>query len=473
MSLSVVVNDAPAAKGYRSYVMPLIFTLAYAVLQHRLEGGINWLLLSLLVQVSVHFTDAWGKRLTASYMGAQLLTLVLAASVAIYGADGVILLLIMSWMLLKSQAENAGNTLLPLSFFDGFVFTTLGHWRHGLPRRSANSKIDPLYVIMSMVVVTVFFLLYTSASQGFGLLMEQLGEDLDAFVIITLAAGYFMGAGLLRWKFIKPFHWDEEVLSLSVPNKSNEASLINMVNLTLALLVFMALVAVVANALFIFSGAIDNYSDKVHETVISTIVAVGLAVLLILSVNYWIDIKNGANRLLVRLLYGFVVVNGLLVLNTLAANQYYVSNLGLTHKRFGVYVYLLVVLVGLVLTMIYLRREKNMGWLLNGNFWTVYAVIAIYTVLPVDLFIAQSQLATRGQNQDVVYLSQLDPYALPVLLDNSQLRRSALIKARYEILLDQHQNRPDFREWTLATRWAKTRLDAMGVKATDWPAQQQ
>jgi Domain of unknown function (DUF4173) len=122
------------------------------------------------------------------------------------------------------------------------------------------------------------------------------------------------------------------------------------------------------------------------------------------------------NLWLIRLTYLWIFQNALLLASIVYKNQLYISELGLTYKRIGVYVYLLLTLAGLILTFWKVRKLKTIWYILRKNTLTAYIMLIISCLLNWDSYIAHYNI-NKAKVLDVIYLLNLSDKTLPDLKD--------------------------------------------------------
>lgn len=131
-----------------------------------------------------------------------------------------------------------------------------------------------------------------------------------------------------------------------------------------------------------------------------------LAIILILyffrgNLNFYKE-----NQQLKTLTYVWISLNILLIIFTSYKNFTYVEALGLTYKRIGVFVYLLLTLTGLITAYIKVAEIKSFIYLVRTNIATVFAFLIISAAIPWDRTITHFNLSTL-ENPDIHYLIDL------------------------------------------------------------------
>ncbi len=162
-----------------------------------------------------------------------------------------------------------------------------------------------------------------------------------------------------------------------------------------------------------------NLSAMVHEGTELLILSIVLAMLLLLvffrgnlnfyKKNKWL--KTGA--------YIWLLQNTILVMSVLLRDYYYIREFGLTYKRIGVLLFLLLVLVGLFTVFSKVRYTKTNYYLLRVNAWGAVALLVLGSAVQWDVLIAKYNIAHRQTTElNVTYLLSLSDKVLPVLNDN-------------------------------------------------------
>lgn len=298
--------------------------------------------------------------------------------------------------------------------------------------------------IFPFIITFVFYTLYASANPVFADLIKIPKINISLSLISFTFVGWIMLTG-----FFYPFgsentiKWDAskidiltrirlkikrnfDLIALKFENKKGVILLIMLNALLLFYLIF--------DFSFIFSGKKlpdgMDYSKYVHEGVNTLIFSILLAIAIIL---YYFRANQNfypKNQLLVRLTYCWIFQNGLLLLGIIHKNQIYIDQFGLTYKRIGVYVYLLMTLVGLITTFWKVRELKTVWYLLRKNVWIAYIVLIVSSLVNWDRVIADYNINT-AQVTDVVYIMNLSDTVLPELqslLNNPKVNLSGQVR---------------------------------------------
>lgn len=98
------------------------------------------------------------------------------------------------------------------------------------------------------------------------------------------------------------------------------------------------------------------------------------------------------NDLLKKLSYLWIAQNGLLALSVAVRNIHYIHHYGLTHKRLGVLLFLLLVVFGLITLYAKIRYPKTVYYLLVLNAWFVYAAFLGFALINWDIYMTRYNL---------------------------------------------------------------------------------
>ena len=116
-------------------------------------------------------------------------------------------------------------------------------------------------------------------------------------------------------------------------------------------------------------------SQETHERVNAVIMSIVMAIVVIMfyfKSNFNFDEKAKSLKILAKI---WIVLNAVLVLSTLVKNAEYFINYGATYKRFGVFAFLLLALIGLVFTFIKIQKQKTNAFLINNMVWYFYGTV--------------------------------------------------------------------------------------------------
>ncbi len=285
-----------------------------------------------------------------------------------------------------------------------------------------------------VLIVALFFVLYTQASPAFSALFANISLD--------FISGWWMMFTLFGAYLLLSFFYPSTIRSLSNADLNTPDELVRRRRKTITGFNPVGLryeyrsgwmLFVMLNALLFFFNAVDmfyvvsmqlpegvTYTAFVHQGVYTLIASVILAIIIVMfffrgNLNF---LKN--NRRLKQMAYVWTAQNAVLILTTAAKTSGYVAAYGLTHKRIGVYVYLLLTLIGLVTTYLKVRDVKTNWFLFRRNAWYFYAVLVVFSWVDWTRVITQFNLAHYDQGKlGMHYLVDL-PYSNLDLLVEAQ-----------------------------------------------------
>jgi hypothetical protein len=198
----------------------------------------------------------------------------------------------------------------------------------------------------------------------------------------------------------------------------------------------------------------DTYlSTQLHEGANSLIFSIVMAMLVILyffsgNINFF-----SKNKTLKLLAYAWIIQNTFLVFSVLIRDYHYINLSGLTHKRIGVLVFLILCIIGLFTVYIKVAQQKTLFYLLkiNGQIW--YILLLVLGIVNWDTFIVNYNIDSRDRIAlDVEHLMEMSDKTLPILDQNRSLLNEYVAKF------------DDYKHTSLATAVAITPTDSTTVE---------
>ena len=152
----------------------------------------------------------------------------------------------------------------------------------------------------------------------------------------------------------------------------------------------------------------QELSQFVHKGTSMLILAILMAMgVLLVFFRRNLNFLRG-NDLLKKLSYLWIAQNGLLALSVAVRNIHYIHHYGLTHKRLGVLLFLLLVVFGLITLYAKIRYPKTIYYLLMLNAWFVYAAFLGFGLINWDIYMTRYNLEHPPVSGiDAQYLHQL------------------------------------------------------------------
>jgi hypothetical protein len=250
-----------------------------------------------------------------------------------------------------------------------------------------------LLVLVPLIVTFAFVLLYRSANPVFEQLTNKINLDFISFDwLVFTGFGFILMFGVFRFTTLNFLLQADSEASDSLKNISPEEYLLSVtgrwiqpgsehfMGITLFLLL---------NVLLFFVNTLDVYclwiikrvpeglsvADYLHAGTDSLILSIVLAVAVILIVfRGYLNFKEN-NKWLKLLCFVWIAQNAFMLITTAQKNGWIIESSGLTRERIGIYVYLLLCILGLATTFIKVSLRKSNWFLFRKNAWAFYSVL--------------------------------------------------------------------------------------------------
>jgi hypothetical protein len=457
--------------------------VAYSYLFYHQSSGINFLIFNVLLLIALAWeqpellrTVLWRWVAAGSLFSATCI--VFNGSELAWAAHLVSLLVLVGF----SCQPQASFLIAALQALHSLItaplrrFIQLFEKQTGVSEPTQPAFSNRLYTYALPALVTLgFLILYRSANANFAHTLSLIQLDFISWEWIGFMLGGFL---LLFGVFYREILLELSLLDFALKDglekedmdysPANErllkenargSSLLWMLNGLLLLVNFNDLIYFATNT-GIPAGS--TYADYVHQGVYTLILTVVLAIGILLYYFRGDQHFFTKNRLLLTLAYAWIIQNGVLLLITACKNHWYVEEYGLTYKRIGVFVYLLLTLIGLVSTLYKLKDIRSGWYLIRRNAWAFYFVLVLSAALNWDLLIARYNLY-QARTLDVSYLFTLSDSALPELYairKDPQFNLSDVQKMRLET------RKETFLESTATQQWQSWTYETSRIRAS-------
>jgi hypothetical protein len=417
-----------------------IAVLIYSYLFYQESAGFNFLLFTLVLNAGllIENKELFKKTFIRLFMFGSILS---GMGVAISGSTLSIMANLISLILL-SVFTVTNSSLITALLHGGFSF--LISWKKILEvwkikinnavkaQPNSNPYFTKFLIIGIPVIITLFFFfLYRSSNAIFYEYTKNWSLDFISFDWIF----FTLGGLLLVFGFFSPqliFYVQKvestfqfNITQYSLKENTLLGKIIHLDNEYLSgtvLLVLLNLLLFCVNILdgsfLFFNIGLSNisFSDAVHQGIGTLIVSIFIAISIIL-----IYLRGHLNfyktKTFLYLAYAWVLQNIFLVFSTAYKNGLYIHEYGLTYKRIGVYVYLLLAVIGLILTFIKIAKVKTAWYLVCANAWALYVVLLMGSTWNWDGIITNFNMNWAKTNN-----KQIDLYYLTSLSDNNILQ---------------------------------------------------
>lgn len=277
-----------------------------------------------------------------------------------------------------------------------------------------SARLIAYYIIPGFFAV-IFVIVYSNSSSLLSGFFSKFLTDFKMTEIVGLTAlGFFLMFNFYHFMIPRIVIYNNKNLedNFSADKRAQKASLYNFdVNLerksgeiTLILLnILLLLFLVVYNTeQFQFSSK-DTLSSNVHERIYTIIFSIVLAVsIILLYFKNTFNFDESAARLKL-LAYVWIGLNLLLMLSALVANSIYVQAYALTFKRIGVYIFLLLSMIGLYFTYNKIREKKTNIYLVKNMFWAFFITLVISSAINWSWIVTKYAI-NYSEKPDLYYL---------------------------------------------------------------------
>ncbi len=287
------------------------------------------------------------------------------------------------------------------------------------------------YSIIPLLILGVFYLIFNFANPifqefnaSFITKIQLFFEDLPTFSLVRclfLFVGYYF---LMTIFYVKkandsdaetPSEYIETYDENQMDNTKFQMGMLTilLVNLLLFVINFIDI-----KYLWFGNSTTEKLSSLVHNGTYMLIFSILLSIAIILYVfknihNFHPKIKN------LRLLaYIWIFQNGILVVSVLLRNSKYIEQFGLTYKRIGIMIFLILTVIGLITLVVKIVQIRTFFYLLKTNLWIWYGVLIFLACLNIDLMIVQFNIKNSEKTAfDIAYAEGLSIRTAPVVID--------------------------------------------------------
>lgn len=339
-----------------------------------------------------------------------------------------------------SAVHNARQLSVPLgfaqsiqSFFGGFyhiVESAITHMQQKEKKDTQSLFIRFLLFTVPVIIAIVFLKLYQSADQTFYEMTKFINLDWISwgfigfyFVIFFSSYGLFFFTENAEINKLEAnlkngiaTHYDDGIQKyLGIKNEQKIA---------LSLLVTLNVMLLLYNFIDLKFILIDlpnpeptlRYSALLHGGVNSLITSI-ILVIIIITFLYRGQLNFQGNKITRALALVWLSLNLLMVFTTAVKNAEYIAHWGLTYKRIGVYIYLLLATMGLLFTIIKIIRIKSIWFLIRNTSLAFLTCFTLMGLVNWDKLIVKHNLTHLAPSQiDFDYLLGIGWEAYPDLM---------------------------------------------------------
>ncbi len=456
----------------------IIGALLFSTLFYRQDIGLNQSLFSLLtiIILVVHNKNAFHKPSTLiislAYIVSAIATFMYVSTLAIITNSVVFFTLVGHISEHKSSLYvnwlNGSYTLVSGAFHRYFKRKT------NTENEEKDRKINILYwtklIGLPLLCLLLFSFLYKNGNPIFNDLISRIDFSFINVQLVLLAGfGYY-----LLYNISEPIHVNPATqLDLDVKNvltqqkelninTASQESHLGVVLLSLLnVLIVIFLITDISYLIVLKDLNAAELSQQVHSGINALILSIIMAIVIILfffrgQLNFY-----EKNKRLKALSYVWIILNVLLIFSTALKNYEYMSSFGLTYKRIGVCIYLLLALIGLLSTFKKVLLVKNLWYLIRYNTSTAFIILVLSCTINWDKNITRFNV-NYAELTDYNYLTSLSNNNSILLKKYADSK--AMTPSEKSNILDKYY---DYKFELENKTWQEMRYDNLWIKANN------
>lgn len=284
---------------------------------------------------------------------------------------------------------------------------------------SFNKDMDVAHLIkligIPLVFIIIFILLYRNGNPIFETIISKINFNfVNIQWLLFTVLGYFLFRNISQPVIVEPAtsidlntennlfkseHFSEEKLK---KEQQIGFTLLGVLNMLLLLYIITDIIFLSKNT----ATAASVMSSQVHSGINTLIASILMAIAIILFV-FRADLNfYKHNKHIKYLTFLWIALNVCLVVLIAIKNHTYITSFGLTYKRIGVHIYILLTMVGLVTTFLKVMNIKNLAFLFRQNSKVAFLALVIFSAINWDYHITKYNL-TSAKDFDIDYLITL------------------------------------------------------------------
>lgn len=392
----------------KKYHLILLSTVLFITLFYGETPGINIGILGVVYAVLTFF-KTWNERRTKSFFAVLALSILSSFAFAYYG-DFVSLVAVVTSLFLLAFLSEKGDLksifVIPvfITNFITFIYRVF-QVQEWLPKMNTSAGWQKFVsvVLIPVLFLLIFFGIYSLASDHFSNLFTAFEFDFDFWQFLGIGlAGFFLAFNFWNFKIYRfiftanhhlknDFVNEDKIRSSTYPclpaDAERKSGIVSLFVLNVLLFIF--LLTFNYEQFVEVAKTPNQLSAETHERVNAVILSIIMAIVVILFYfkgNFNFDEKAGPLKILAKI---WIALNIILVLSAAAKNSEYILKLGVTYKRLGVYAFLILCVIGLIVTFLKIQHQKTNAFLFNHMIWYFYGTVLVCS------FINWGGIATR------------------------------------------------------------------------------
>ncbi|HPB25927.1 MAG TPA: DUF4173 domain-containing protein [Bacteroidales bacterium] len=423
-------------------VLLIISVALYSWLFYHQLPGINMLLFSVTLIVMLLIRNKTLIKDTAWYVAASG-SIVSAVCVMLYGTWLAFAANVVSLSIVSALSISRGSSVIMAgiyavySYLSSIGFMIVDFIERRMQKNNPKGNkfwIKLLLGIGIFIVIIVFFILYRQSNPLFKDLTDKINLDFISwpwvrftFLGFLILYGFFYSRnfpGVYRWDVNIPMNLNAvhylEKGSILFGKKINEHGERRSGVILLALLNVMLLVVNALDIIYLWiTKKIPDgmtLSEYLHQGTTTLIISIVFAILIILFYFRGYINFSEKNKTIKWLAFAWLLQNVFMLVSTGYRNLLYVGEYNLTYKRLGIFIWLVLTLIGLLTTLYKLYGKKTNLYLFKANGWAFYLFFVLFACFNWDAVITKFNIQ-NSKNIDKNYLVELSsPANIPDLL---------------------------------------------------------
>ncbi|WP_299118744.1 DUF4153 domain-containing protein [uncultured Winogradskyella sp.] len=385
--------------------------------------GLNLFLFSLvtLVVLFVNNQDDFKNKKTILYSSLYLIT-----GIAVFFHDSLVAVIanfVSFFTLIGLLSEHKSS--IYINWLNGLYTTIAGVFHRNFSVNEitqeveSKKQVDYIHLTKIILIPTIIVIIFIGLYQNGNPLFSNLIEKID-FSFINFQWLLFAGLGYYLFTNIhKPIEVEPATeIDLTTGNDLSQTNQFSIPKLKqenqlgiilISLLNVLIVIFLITDITFIASNIdirASLFSDQVHSGINALIASIVIAIIILLyvfrgDINFYKE-----NKTLKKLAFTWIVLNTTLVLSIAVKDFQYIYYFGLTYKRIGVLVYLILTVTGLITTLFKIDKVKNIWYLLRLNTKAAFIVLILASAINWDYHITNYNF-NYAKSMDFNYLIEL------------------------------------------------------------------
>nr|WP_321236243.1 DUF4173 domain-containing protein [uncultured Psychroserpens sp.] len=322
-------------------------------------------------------------------------------------------------------AVSEQKTSIYVNWLNGIYTSVAGYFHRNLEVSTEKENVswkkdlDLIHVAkligIPLLFIIIFVLLYKNGNPMFNDLVNNINFNFINFQwLLFTVLGYYLFSNISKPIPVEPAT-NKDVKTTNTLYKSDTFSeeklkkekqlgttLLGLLNL----LIILYIITDIASLTSIDTTRASVLSSQVHNGINTLIASIVIAIIIILyffrgNLNFYAE-----NKTLKQLTYLWIILNVALIVLIAIKNQNYITSFGLTYKRIGVHIYILLTLIGLITTFLKVMNIKNMVFLFRTNTQIAFITLILFSAVNWDHTITKYNL-NQAQHFDINYLIKL------------------------------------------------------------------